>query len=134
MKKFLWQRWRYELSVHAWILTLSLSRFAFSASFFYNFFSIWLTYIRFFFIRTTLWEQWGSDRPKIKNNLRTSSGWGWKKVKMFPVEFLLNVVMYVRNVHKRVGLLNLHKKICLQFGDEFSKTISILNFRTEKIK
>ena len=35
---------------------------------------------------------------------------------------------------KRVGLLNLHKKICLQFRDEFSKTSCILNFRTEGIE
>ena len=57
-----------------------------------------------FFIRTTLnlyEEQWGSDWPKIRNNLRTSSGWGWKKVKMFLVEILLNLVIYVRNVHSK---------------------------------
>ena len=34
IQKFLWQRWRHELSVHAWIVTLSVSLFAFSPSYF----------------------------------------------------------------------------------------------------
>ena len=32
MQKVLWQQWRHELSLHACIVTLSLSRFAFSSS------------------------------------------------------------------------------------------------------
>ena len=34
MQKFLWERLRHELSVHAWIVTLSLSSFVFHRHFF----------------------------------------------------------------------------------------------------
>ena len=49
MQMFLWQRLRHELSVHAWLVTFSLSHFPFSVPFFYNFFSIWLTCNRTFY-------------------------------------------------------------------------------------
>ena len=49
MQKFLWQRLKHELTVHAWIVTLSLSSFAFSLPFFYIFFSILWTCNRTFY-------------------------------------------------------------------------------------
>ena len=53
-----------------------------------------------------LWEQLykysaAQIGRKFKNNLRTSSDSGWKKVKMFQVETLLNHVIYVHNTHSK---------------------------------
>ena len=41
---------------------------------------------------------------------------------------------YSNTIIKKLDLLSLHKKICLQFRDKFSKTSCILNFRTEGTK
>ena len=66
-----------------------------------NDFNAYAIHVLFFYKNNVIRTRWGSDWPKIKNNLRISSGWGWEKVKVLLVETVLHLVIYVRNVHNK---------------------------------